>query len=138
MENAATATRQADSPSINVIGANDRIVVGVVGLGFGWGRNHLIGIQQNAKGNNVSIAAACDVFELRRAWARKSAGLQESDVYVDYRRLLDRKDIDAVVVATHDPLHAQISLDSLDAGKHVYCERPLSRYLGEAFQVFDM
>jgi len=40
-------------------------------------------------------------------------------------------------VATHDPLHAQITLDSLDAGKHAYCERPLARYLGEAFQVFD-
>ncbi len=137
MENPATATRQADSPSINVTGANDRIVVGVVGLGFGWGQNHLIGIQQNAKDNNVSVGAACDVFELRRAWARKSTGLKEPDVYVDYRRLLDRKDIDAVVVATHDPLHARISLDSVDARKHVYCERPLSRHLEEAFQVFD-
>jgi len=137
MGNPTTETRQANSPSINVAGANDRIVVGVVGLGFGWGQNHLIGIQQNAKENNVTIATACDVFELRRAWALKSAGLKEADVYLDYRRMLERKDIDAVLVATHDPLHAQISLDSLDAGKHVYCERPLSRYLGDAFQVFD-
>ena len=42
-----------------------------------------------------------------------------------------------MVVATHDPLHAQITLDSIDSGRHVYCEKPLTRYLGEAFQVYD-
>lgn len=137
MGNRATELRQAASPSINVLGANERIVVGLIGLGFGFGQNHLMGIRQKGQTNNVAIGAACDVFELRRAWARKWAGLKEADVYLDYRRLLDRKDIDAVVVATHDILHAQISVEAMEAGKHVFCERPLSRYLGEAFQVFD-
>jgi predicted dehydrogenase len=130
-------TRLAGSPSIGVLGANDRIKVGIIGVGFAIGANHLLGIQQSAKENNAIIGAACDVFEMRRDWARKSAGLEEADVYIDYRRLLERKDIDAVLVATHDPLHAQISIDALSAGKHVFCERPLSRHLGEAFQVFD-
>ncbi|MCB1125471.1 MAG: Gfo/Idh/MocA family oxidoreductase, partial [Verrucomicrobiae bacterium] len=57
--------------------------------------------------------------------------------YEDYRALLDQKDIDAVVCATVDHWHAQVSIDTMKAGKHVYCEKPMSRYLGEAFQVWD-
>src|SRR5207248_1239154 len=109
----------------------------IVGVGFSSGQNHLWGICQKAQENNVIVAAACDVFEKRRARAREMAKLKESDVYLDYREILERKDIDAVLVATHDPLHAQISLDALEAGKHVYCERPLTRHLGEAFAVYD-
>jgi predicted dehydrogenase len=125
------------APSVNVVGANERIAVAIVGVGFASGQNHLWGLCEKARENNIAVAAACDVFESRRARAAEVANLRKSDVYLDYREILDRKDIDAVLVATHDPLHAHITLDSLDAGKHVYCERPLSRYLGEAFQVFD-
>jgi len=57
--------------------------------------------------------------------------------YDHYPNLLERKDIDAVVIATHDPMHGRISMDALNAGKHVYCEKPLTRYLPEAFQVHD-
>jgi len=45
-------------------------------------------------------------------------------VYSDHRKLLERQDIDAVLIATHDPWHAQISMDAMEAGKHVYCEKP--------------
>jgi predicted dehydrogenase len=128
---------QTQAPSVNTVGANDRIAVAFVGVGWGFGQNHLVGIHENSKEDNVIVAAVCDVFEMRRSQARQRAGLKEADVYLDYRKLLERKDIDAVLVATHEPLHAQITLDSLDVGKHVYCERPLARYLGEAFQVFD-
>jgi predicted dehydrogenase len=51
--------------------------------------------------------------------------------------LLERKDIDAVVISTIDNWHAQVTLDALAAGKHVYCEKPMTRYLGEAFEVYD-
>ena len=128
---------QNQAPSANVAGANNRIAVGVVGVGFGIGQNHLVGIHEKANENNTVVAAASDVFNKRRDFAKVKAGLKDADVYENYQDLIKRKDIDAVVVATHDPLHAQITLDSLDAGKHVYCEKPLSRYLGEAFQVYD-
>jgi predicted dehydrogenase len=128
---------QNQAPSANVAGANNRIAVAVIGVGFGIGQNHLVGIHEKANENNTVVAAASDVFNKRRDFAKAKANLKDADVQDDYRKLLERKDIDAVLIATHDPWHAQASIDSLDAGKHVYCEKPLTRYLGEAFQVYD-
>lgn len=129
---------QTQAPSSGrVIGANDRIAVAIIGVGYGIGQNHLQGIHQNAAANNIVIAAASDVFNKRRNWAKETAELKDSDVYLDYRKMLERKDIDAVLIATHDPLHEQVSIDCLEAGKHVYCEKPMTRYLGEAFRVYD-
>src|SRR5512146_1477373 len=128
---------QNQAPSANVAGANNKISVAVVGVGFGIGQNHLIGIHENATQNNTVVAAACDVDNVRRDFAKEKAGLKDSDIFTDHRKLLERKDIDAVVIATHDPWHEQISIDSLEAGKHVYCEKPMTRYLDEAFKVYD-
>ncbi len=128
---------QNQAPSANVAGANNRIAVGIVGVGFGIGKNHLEGIHQNAAANNVVVAAACEVYNKRRDWAKEKAGLKDADLFGDHRKLLERKDIDAVLIATHDPWHAQITIDALQAGKHVYCEKPLTRYLDEAFKVYD-
>jgi len=130
---------QNQAPSTGrVIGANDRIAVGVVGVGYGIGKDHLQGIHQHASDNNVVIAAASDLFNKRRDWAKQTAELKDADVYLEYKKLLDRKDIDAVVIATHDPWHAKISMDALESGKHVYCEKPMTRYLDEAFRVHDV
>ncbi len=128
---------QNQAPSAGAAGANNRIAVGVIGVGFGIGKDHLQGIHKNANSNNTVVAAACDVYNRRRDWAKQTAELKDSDLYVDYQKLLERKDIDAVLIATHDPMHAQITMDALQAGKHVYCEKPLTRYLGEAFKVAD-
>jgi predicted dehydrogenase len=153
---------QNQAPSSGrVIGANDRIVVGIIGVGFGIGCDHFVGLQDKATENNVVLAAGSDVYGRRRAWMRgevelnypnankgkaigsadssfKTTALKEADVYTDYRKLLERKDIDAVLIATHDVMHAPITLDALQAGKHVYCEKPLTRYLDEAFKVYDL
>jgi predicted dehydrogenase len=128
---------QNQAPSANVAGANNRIQVAIVGVGFGIGQDHLKGIQAKANENNTVITAASDVFNKRRDFAKTNANLKDADVYTDYRKMLERKDIDGVLVATHDPLHAQVTMDALDSGRHVYCEKPLTRYLGEAFQVYD-
>src|SRR5215467_15782539 len=129
---------QNQAPSANVIGANDRIEVAVIGVGEGIGKNHLIGIHEKSKENNTVVAAACDVFNKRRDFAKEKAELKDADLYDDHRKLLERKDIAAVLIATHDPWHAQISIDAMEAGKHVYCEKPLARYLDEAFKVHDV
>src|SRR6266581_8843272 len=120
-----------------VIGANDRITVGVIGVGYGIGKDHLQGMHGKADENNIVVAAACDLFNKRRNWAKETAGLKDSDIFSDHRKLLERKDIDAVFIATHDPWHAQLSIDAMEAGKHVYCEKPMTRYLDEAFKVYD-
>jgi predicted dehydrogenase len=128
---------QTQAPSANVTGANNRIAVGVIGVGFGIGQNHLMGIHEKQNENNAVVATASDVFNKRRKFAQEKAELKEADVHNDYRKILDRKDIDAVLIATHDPWHAQISIEAMESGKHVYCEKPMTRYLDEAFKVYD-
>ena len=129
---------QSQAPSANVAGANNRIAVGIIGVGFGIGKDHLTGIVKNASANNVVLAAACEVYAQRRDWAKQQANLKDADVFADYKEMLDkRKDLDAILIATHDPIHAQASMDAMDAGKHVYCEKPMTRYLDEAFKVHD-
>jgi predicted dehydrogenase len=126
------------APSAGVTGANERITVGIIGVGNGIGKNHLEGIVANGSANNTKVIAASDVFNSRRDWAKAKAGISESDLYDDYRKMLERKDLNAVLIATHDPLHAQMTIDAVQAGKHVYCEKPLTRYLDEAFRVYDV
>lgn len=126
---------QEQAPSSGAVGANERIVVGFIGVG-GQGTAHLHNFKAHASDNNVATAAVCDVWKKRIAVAKDFVG-GDCQGYEDYRKLLERKDIDAVVISTHDPLHTPCTLAALEAGKHVYVEKPLSRYLGEAFEVHD-
>jgi predicted dehydrogenase len=123
--------------SARIIGANGRIRYGFVGLG-GMGSGHLNIIKGLTETENVEIVAVCDVFEKRRREAQVKSGVPENQGYADYRRLLERKDIDVVVIATPDHWHSQIALDALDSGKHIYLEKPMTRTLEEAFKVYDM
>ena len=126
---------QAPSPG-RVIGANDRIAVAYVGVG-GQGMAHVRAQKEHAAENNIVQAAVCDVWDKRLDAARNFMGLKEADAFKDHRKLLERKDIDAVVVATIDNWHAPVAIDAMEAGKHVYGEKPLARYLGEGFAILD-
>lgn len=110
---------------------NEQLNVAVVGV-EGQGRWN-VG-QLAAAGAN--IIALCDVDEPRTAEVRKA--FPKADFVVDYRRLLDRKDIDAVLVATPDHHHAPATMLALKAGKHVYCEKPLTHTVDEARAVAQM
>ncbi len=79
------------------------------------------------------IVALCDADERQAADTRK--WLPWADFTVDFRRLLDRKDVDAVLISTPDHTHAVITMMALDAGKHVYCEKPLTHSVYEARQI---
>jgi len=127
---------QNQAPSTGrVIGANDRIVLGFVGLGNQGLNSHLKPMLQNAQANNIAVGGVCDVSKHRLEEAKLAAnGAPDFD---DYRKLLEQKDIDAVVCATVDHWHARVSVDAMNAGKHIYVEKPMSRYLGEAFEVYD-
>ncbi len=127
---------QNQAPSTGrVIGANDRIVVGFVGLG-GQGMYHLRTVRDNADKNNVAIGAVCDLWKKRLENAKTEAGSNPT-TYEDYHKLLEQKDIDAVLCATVDHWHSRISIDAMKAGKHIYVEKPMSRYLPEAWEVHD-
>ena len=127
---------QAPPPG-SIIGANDRIVVGFVGTG-GQGMKHVSSQKTHAGENNIALAAVCDLYSQRLEKAKTLAGLKDSDAYGDHRKLLERKDIDAITVATVDNWHAQVAVDALQAGKHVYGEKPMARYLSEGFEMYDM
>ncbi len=126
---------QAPSPG-RVIGANDRIAVAYVGTG-GQGQAHVRSQKEHAAANNIVQAAVCDVYQKHLDEAKAIVGLADADAYTDHRRLLERKDIDAVIVATVDHWHADVATDALEAGKHVYGEKPFARYLDEGFRIYD-
>lgn len=125
-----------------VLGANDRVHIGFVGLG-GMGRGHLGHFRKNGKDWNTQSIALCDVYDVNLDRAKKvltGEGGEESvqvQMERDYRKLLDNKDIDAILIATPEHWHSQIAVHAMEAGKHVYIEKPMSRYLDEAFQIYD-
>ncbi len=127
---------QNQAPSTGrVIGANDRILVAHVGVG-GQGMAHVHSVRDHASENNVVQAAVCDLSKTCVKNAKAAIGGQ-CEGFEDHRKLLERKEIDAVIISTCDHWHAPISIDSMEAGKHVYVEKPMTRYLGEAFAMYD-
>jgi predicted dehydrogenase len=118
-----------------VIGANDRINYAIVGVG-GMGSGHLKILKDFEQKENISVVAVCDVFEKRRRKAQEAAKVSDAQVFSDYRKLLENKDIDVVVIATPDHWHAQIAIDAMESGKHIYVEKPMTHTLDEAFDLY--
>jgi hypothetical protein len=131
---------QNTAPSVGVVGANSRINCAFVGVG-GQGLNaHVRNVARGAKENNTAAVAVCDVSKHRVEEAKKvisENGGGEAQGYDDFRKIMERKDIDAVYCATVDHWHARVSIAALESGKHIYVEKPMTRYLGEAFQIYD-
>jgi predicted dehydrogenase len=111
-----------------VFGANERIRIGSIGI-----RNQGKGNLEKFMKAGCDIVGLCDVDANVLAEAAKvaSGGGHKPDQYRDYRRLLDRNDLDAVVVTTPDHWHALITINACQAGKDVYCEKPLSLTIAE-------
>ena len=127
---------QTQAPSTGrVIGANDRIVMGFIGVG-GQGMAHVRSMKEHAGDNNIALVAVSDVSKTRVSEAQKHIG-GDCAGYEDYRKLLERTDIDAICCATVDHWHTRVSVDAMNTGKHVYVEKPMTRYLGEAFEIYD-
>lgn len=106
-------------------GTNDRLRVGVIGVA-GQGEYDL----NEVASAGAEIVALCDVDEKRAASAREK--FPRAKFYPDFRRLLDSKNLDAVVIATPDHTHAVAAMFALQAGLHVYCEKPLTHTVHEA------
>jgi len=104
----------------NYLGANNSLNIAVIGTGSRGGG--LIPLINSV--SDINVVACCDVLPFRLDKAMQTAG-DKAKSYDDYRRVLDNKDIDAVMVATPFNTHSKIAIDALDAGKHVYCEKTM-------------
>jgi predicted dehydrogenase len=121
---AALATAASYS---RIQGANDRIRIGAIGTGQRG--QTLLGALNRLEAND--IVALCDVYQPHLVTTR-GAHAPNAQVYGDHRALLDRKDVDAVVIATPDHWHVPILTDALRAGKDIYCEKPVTHSLEQS------
>ena len=112
-----------------VKGANDRILLGVIGCGD-RGTHDTNQFLQNA---DVSVVALCDVYAAHVESLRKRA--PQAKGFSDHRKLLEMKEINAVIIATPDHWHAPCAIDALNAGKDVYVEKPLTLKIEEGPEI---
>lgn len=124
----ASAWAPSSKVSSRILGANDRINIGVIGTG---GRGYYVANQFAKAGDteNAQIHGVCDVYEKRKKRGEETFKVKG---HLDYRDVLNRSDIDGVIVATPDHWHAKIALEAMDAGKDVYLEKPMCHTIPEA------
>ena len=106
---------------------NDRPIIGGIGLG-GMGSGDCRG---HARFGDIVAVADVDQKHADRAKADERIGKGKADSYSDYRKILERNDIDVVSIATPDHWHVKIAIEALQAGKHVFCQKPLTLTLEE-------
>ncbi len=108
-----------------VLGANDRVNLGVIGPGE---RGQFV-MSLFQKTEQVDVGALCDIYAAHIDQAKQKA--PNAKAFSDHRRLLEMKELDAVLIGTPDHWHAVCAIDALNAGKDVYVEKPLTRTIEE-------
>ncbi|HEX8202596.1 MAG TPA: Gfo/Idh/MocA family oxidoreductase, partial [Isosphaeraceae bacterium] len=131
---AAAAAGAFPHPAIGAVkGANERLNFAIIGPG-GRAQAHIgVLLAMKEEGKPVDIVAVADVYDKNRENAKNKTGAKQAEV--DYRKVLENKDVDAVVIATPDHWHAKQSIDAMEAGKDVYCEKPMTHTIDEARRV---
>lgn len=128
---------QASAKSIELksaakVSANDKIRIGLIGAGIigHYDTNTALLV------DGVELVAACDLYTGRIEYAKEKWG---NDLFTtrDYREILARTDIDAVLICTPDHWHERIAIDAMKAGKHVYCEKPMIQKIGEGHAIIE-
>jgi predicted dehydrogenase len=114
------------------ITANDKIRIGVIGYGV---QGHF-DLDTALRVPGVELAGICDLYTGRIENAKEKFG---NDLYTtrNYKELLDKKDIDAVLICTTDVWHARMTLDALAKGKHVYIEKPMIYKINEGYPIME-
>lgn len=112
------------------VSANDRVRIALIGAG-GMGQGDA---RMALSLGGVEMAAACDLYDGRLEHCREMWG---RDLFVtrDYREVLARRDVDAVIIATPDHWHSRITIDALQAGQDVYCEKPMVQKIEQGHEV---
>ena len=109
-----------------------KLKVGIIGTGI-IGKGHISGYQSMS--NDVDIVAIADINEAEAQHVAQENGI--SHVFSDYHDLLEIDEIDSVDVCLPNFLHAPVTIDALEAGKHVYCEKPMAKTGAEAQAMYD-
>jgi len=120
----------AESATVKTVSPNSRIHLGIIGCG-GMGRSNL---SECVKYPDVVVTGACDVWKSRR----DAVAQQFKDTcktYQDYREMLQRKDIDAVIIGTPPHWHTLTAIHACEAGKDIYLQKPMTLHLGESLAV---
>lgn len=115
-----------------LLGLDDTVNVALIGAG-GMGTEDA---NTCLKHDNTKLIAVCDLYQGRLIDAKKKWG-DHLYTTTDYKEILKRKDIHAVIIGTGDHWHKQISIDALNAGKHVYCEKPMVHSVQEGHEVIN-
>ena len=113
--------------------ANDQINLGLIGSGI----QGIYDTTAALKVSGVKLVAACDLYSGRLDRAKELWG-NDISVSRDYREILDRKDIDAVIIATPDHWHKKITIEALKSGKAVYCEKPMVQNFTEGHEIIKV
>lgn len=115
----------------------DRTVrIGIIGCGGIANGKHMPSLK--ALGKRVELVAFCDLIEERAQKAAKEYGTPDAKVYTDYKELLKDETIEVVHVLTPNRSHAEISIDSMKAGKHVMCEKPMAKSAADAMKMVEV
>ncbi len=125
---AMTALTMSAKSYARVLGSNERIRIGFIGVG-GMGTGHLNACKGLKDQDNLDFLGVADCYRTR---AEQGAALMETKAFQDYRHILDMPEIDYVMIATPEHTHSKITIDALDAGKAVYCEKPMTHSIPQA------
>ncbi|MGL4465374.1 MAG: Gfo/Idh/MocA family protein, partial [Planctomycetia bacterium] len=140
-----SAATQSVQRAVAAIGPNDTIRVGFIGVG-GRCQSHIDRVLDMTKdGHKVQAVAVCDVFNRHRDESAAKIDKFHGDInvkseckkYEDYRDMLADKDVDVVCIASPDHWHAKMTIDACEAGKDVYCEKPMVKKIEEGYAVVD-
>ena len=127
---APAPARVRRAPS-RAVGANDRLHIGIIG-GGGNATGHMRKLMEMRQAANIEIIGVCEIYQKRLDAAAERTG---GKPYKDYRKLLENPDIDYVLISVPEHWHARMTLDAADAGKHIYCEKPMTFTVDEGKKV---
>ncbi len=130
LKGAASASLMTAASYENILGANDRVRVGCIGIGL-IGKRHLLDFLSQP---DCEIAAISELYDPRLTEGIETAAEKQKtkpEGFKDFRRMLDSRNIDAVVVSTPDHWHALMTILACAAGKDVYVEKPLTLFIDE-------
>ncbi len=130
LSGAAASLATARSYS-QIAGAGERLRIGVIGCG-GMATGHMQTLVKMKESANIDVLAVCDVWDKR---LEKAVQLTGGKPYKDYRRILDDRNIDYVLIATPEHWHYQMTMDAAAAGKHIYCEKPMTHTVEQSKKV---